>query len=163
MLALKNVLVAFDFGEASAAALRYGRSLAGQCGARLHVLHVRDNAFMRPIAGDPGEVAASIARQLQDQLSQSDRIGLDAVTAVRTADQPANEIVQYAADHQVDLIVVGTNGRKGVAHLLVPSVAERVVRTAVCPVLTVRHPEREFVVTEREVARVRTQEHPGRD
>ena len=163
MLALKNVLVAFDFGEASAAALRYGRNLAGKNGGRLHVLHVMENGFMRPIASDPRAVEAATIRQLQEQLTETDRTNLNAVAVVRTSDQPANEIVQYAADHQVDLIVVGTDGRQGVAHVLVPSVAEKVVRTAPCPVLTVRHPEREFVVPDREVAHVRTQEDPGRD
>jgi nucleotide-binding universal stress UspA family protein len=50
----------------------------------------------------------------------------------------ANAIVQYAADHSMDLIVMGTHGRSGFAHLLLGSVAEQVVRTAHCPVLTVR-------------------------
>jgi uncharacterized protein YbjT (DUF2867 family) len=54
--------------------------------------------------------------------------------------------VRYAAQHRVDLIVLGTHGRGPLGHILLGSVAERVVRTAPCPVLTVRHPQREFVV-----------------
>jgi nucleotide-binding universal stress UspA family protein len=61
------------------------------------------------------------------------------------SDDPAEEIVNYAATNGIDLIVLGTHGRGGMAHLLLGSVAEKVVRTAPCPVLTVRHPEREFV------------------
>jgi nucleotide-binding universal stress UspA family protein len=67
---------------------------------------------------------------------------------VLASNAPATAIVEYANEEGVDLIVLGTHGRGAVAHLLVGSVAERVVRTAPCPVLTVRHPEHEFVVTE---------------
>ena len=65
---------------------------------------------------------------------------------------PALTIVEYAELNHIDLIVTGTHGRGAVAHLLMGSVAERIVRTAPCPVLTVRHPEREFVVPDALVA-----------
>jgi nucleotide-binding universal stress UspA family protein len=68
------------------------------------------------------------------------------------SDSPAEEIADYARDASIELIVVGTHGRTGVSHLLVGSVAERVVRTAPCPVLTVRHPEHEFVVPDAKAA-----------
>jgi nucleotide-binding universal stress UspA family protein len=71
---------------------------------------------------------------------------------VITSDAPAAAIVDYAAREHIDLIVTGTHGRGGVAHLLMGSVAERVVRTAPCPVLTVRHPEHEFVLPDALVA-----------
>jgi hypothetical protein len=61
---------------------------------------------------------------------------------------PSVEIVRYAQERDIDVIVLGTHGRTGVAHLLVGSVAEKVVRNARCPVLTVRHPEHEFVMLE---------------
>ena len=57
------------------------------------------------------------------------------------SDNPAEEIVKYAKKHDIGLIVMGTHGRGTMAQLLVGSVAEKVVRTAPCPVLTVRHPE----------------------
>ena len=59
---------------------------------------------------------------------------------------PVVEILKYAAAQPIDLIVIGTHGRGPLGHMLMGSVAERVVRKAPCPVLTVRHPEREFVV-----------------
>ena len=59
---------------------------------------------------------------------------------------PAEEIVQYADEHAIDLIVMGTHGREGVMRVVLGSVAESVVRRAPCPVLTVRRPEREFVM-----------------
>ena len=65
---------------------------------------------------------------------------------LETSDDVANAITEYAKSTNIDLIVIGTHGRSAMAQLLVGSVAERVVRTARCPVLTVKHPEREFVV-----------------
>lgn len=67
------------------------------------------------------------------------------VRAVRYGNA-ANEICRYARKHSIDLLVLGTHGRTGLSHLLVGSVTERVVRISPCPVLTVRHPEHNFVV-----------------
>ena len=146
MIVMKNVLVAVDFDEASNVALRYARSLAKNFGARLHVLHVMENLFLKPMANDPRAIEAGITRRLLDTLSEEDRTILHAVPVVRKSDAPAEEIVKYAQAEQIDLVVMGTHGRPGFAHLLMGSVAEKVVRTAPCPVLTLRHPEREFVV-----------------
>jgi nucleotide-binding universal stress UspA family protein len=63
-----------------------------------------------------------------------------------TSNAPALTIVKYAQETKVDLIVMGTHGRGALSHLLMGSVAERVVRLAGCPVLVVRHPEHEFVL-----------------
>jgi nucleotide-binding universal stress UspA family protein len=68
---------------------------------------------------------------------------------VITSSSPAQSIVDYARDNQIDLIVMGTHGRGGAPAFLIGSVAERVVRTAPCPVLTVRHPERDFMRPEK--------------
>ena len=68
-----------------------------------------------------------------------------ALPIVMTSSAPAQAILNYAGDHRVDLIIVGTHGRSGLARLFMGSVAQHVVRLAACPVLTVRHPEREFV------------------
>ncbi len=152
MIHLRNVLVAIDFDDASMAALTYGRALAKNFGARIHVLHVLENLFLRPMAGDPRAIEAGVTRRLLDTLTPDDRQILQAVPVVRKSDAPAEEIVNYARDEQVDLIIVGTHGRPGVAHLLMGSVAEKVVRKAPCPVLTVRHPEHEFVVADETAA-----------
>ena len=145
MINLKNVLVAVNFDEVSNVALRYARGLAGNFGARLHVIHVMENLFLRPMANDPRAIEAGITKRLLDVLSEEDRTVLHAVPVVRTSDAPAEEIVKYAQAEHMDLIVMGTHGRPGFSHLLMGSVAEKVVRTAPCPVLTVRHPEREFI------------------
>jgi nucleotide-binding universal stress UspA family protein len=155
MIALKHVLVATDFGEASAVALNYGRGLARTFGATLHVLHVLDDiesraATMAAYGIDfpqmQKDMAAAAQRQLEALLSDEDREQLHARAVVITSTTPAQSIVQYARDAEVNLIVLGTHGRGAVAHFFVGSVAERVVRTASCPVLTVRESEREFVL-----------------
>ena len=153
MIAMKKVLVPVDFGEASDAALIYARNLAKTFGADLHVLHVTENLFLRPMANNPAAIEAGIANRLAERLTADDRQLLHAVAVLRKSDAPAEEIVRYANEENVDLIVMGTHGRVKVAHLLMGSVAEKVVRTASCPVLTVRHPEREFVIPDTVEAR----------
>ncbi|MEQ1910760.1 MAG: universal stress protein [Vicinamibacterales bacterium] len=148
MIDLKQVLVAVDFDEMSNVALNYARSLARTFGARLHVLHVMENPFLRAMANDPRAIESGITRRLLDTLTDEDRSVLHAVPVLRTSDAPAEEIVKYAQSELIDLIVLGTHGRPGVAHFLMGSVAEKVVRTAPCPVLTLRNPEREFVTAD---------------
>jgi nucleotide-binding universal stress UspA family protein len=144
MIELKNILVAIDFDDASMTALTYGRTLARTFGARLHVLHVLENSFLRAVANDPRHVESGVARRLEETLAAGDA-DIESVPIVRRSDSPADEVVNYARAEGIDLIVMGTHGRPGVAHFLMGSVAEKVVRTAPCPVLTVRHPEREFI------------------
>jgi len=78
-------------------------------------------------------------------LNDEDHSVLRARATLETSDHPAEAIVDYARQAEIDLIIMGTHGRTGMSQLLVGSVAERVVRTAPCPVLTVKHPEHEFV------------------
>jgi len=146
MIALKNVLVATDFGPVAEAALTYGRALAHTFGARLHVLHAMENSFLRPSAADPHAHGAGVLRTLNEQVTDDDRRALKAHVVLEISDNPALAITDYAKSANIDLIVMGTNGRGALAQLLVGSVAERVVRTAHCPVLIVKHPEHEFVL-----------------
>lgn len=152
MISLKVVLVATDFSEPSHTALGYGRALARNFGATLVVLHVADVVTSGLGAGggrfsEVQRAAEEAARaQVGALLTDEDRQTLRAKAVALTAIAPAETIVAYAKDAEVDVIVMGTHGRGGVAHLLMGSVAEAVVRTAPCPVLTVRHPEHEFVL-----------------
>jgi len=158
MILLKTILVATDFSPASEAALTYGRELASNFGAQLLVAHVAGNVLTRPYTGGDGiafvdpelqrALEAGAHRQLEAVISTEDREQRRARGIVITSNAPATAIVEYAKEEGVDLIVLGTHGRGAVAHLLVGSVAERVVRSASCPVLTVHHPEHEFVVAE---------------
>src|SRR5262249_98688 len=119
---------------------------AEKFGAHLHVLHVLDNVFLRATVADPIAIEATAKRRLEDRLTDDDRRALGAEAVIVKSDAPADEIVTYAKTRAAELIVMGTHARAGVSDVLMGSVAERVVRTAPCPVLTVRHPEREFVV-----------------
>ena len=162
MVTLKKVLVATDFGEPSAAALRYGRAIATAFGAKLHLLHVTDDlalgAFssVEGYAAFPSEVQEDIdraeRRQTEALLTESDRRWLNAEAVTITSKQTAATIVEYARANDIDLIVMGTHGRRAFARLMMGSVAERVVRTAPCPVLTVHSLQREFVAPDVDVA-----------
>jgi len=154
MIALKRLLVATDFGPAAESALQYGRAMARQFGAELHVLHVVDNVFARAITGyGYAAIAPNVQedleragqRQVEAVVHDDDGRDLRAVAATVTSINPAEAIVEYARAQAIDLIVIGTHGRGAVAHLFLGNVAERVVRLAPCPVLTVRHPEHEFL------------------
>ena len=160
MILLKKILVATDFGEASDSALSYGRDLARTYGAKLHVLHVAENLFAR--YRDDGsmvvlpqmqtDVENAARKRLEGLVTDEDRTMLHAEPVVLTALGIAEAIVAYAHAHTVDIIVMGTHGRRALSHLLMGSVAERVVRMAPCPVLTVRHPEHEFLAPDALVA-----------
>jgi len=154
MIALKNILVATDFGEAADSALAYGRELATKFGATLHVLHVAENVYITAFGAETyasfapdlqRDIEESAHRRLNEAVIDSDGTGPRTVPAVMTSGSPAFAIIDYANDHEIDLIVMGTHGRGTLGHFLMGSVAERVVRLAGCPVLTIRQPERDFV------------------
>jgi universal stress protein A len=152
MLNLKTILVATDFSDASQAALEYARGLAEKFGASLHVLHVLEDLAAHAwttevyVAALPG-VHEEMERQAQERLAtlftEDERVRFRVRTALRLG-SPFVEIIRYARDEHADLIVMGTHGRGAIAHMLLGSVAERVVRKAACPVLTVRHASHEF-------------------
>jgi nucleotide-binding universal stress UspA family protein len=153
MIRLKTVLVASDFSSASEAALGYGRELARTFGAKLRVVHVADNMITRYAfeggAPLPFEVQVEYEQATRERvnglLREDDRRELRAEAVLRTSNVPADAIVEEAKDSAADILVVGTHGRGVVAHFFLGSVAERVVRLAPCPVLTVRNPEHEFL------------------
>ena len=142
----RNILVPTDFEAASESALIYARTLCRVFGARLHLLHAMENLFMRATIADPHDLAAGLQQRLHDRLTDDDRRALHGTATLEVSDNPAQAIVDYANNTNIDLIVMGTHGRPAMDQLLMGSVAERVVRTSPCPVLTVRCPEREFVV-----------------
>jgi len=161
MITLKRILVATDFGDASEAAFNYGREFARTFKARLTVLHVAENVLTRAVGAEgymatfpdlQRDVEEAAQKQAEGLLSDEDRKDLGAAAIVMTSNATALTITTYARETNVDLIIMGTHGRGTVAHLLMGSVAERVVRTAPCPVLTVRHPEHEFVMPDALVA-----------
>ncbi len=155
MIKFEKILFPYDFSELSLHALRYARSFVETYEAELHVLHVLDEACQYwmamgpnsvPVGPPPDELLAAskqeMAKFVQEHLADA---AFPVKTEVRIG-RPFMEIIRYAREHQIDLIVLGTHGRSGLKHALMGSVAERVVRKAACPVLTIRHPEHEFVM-----------------
>src|SRR5215468_5547787 len=164
MIAMKNILVATDFGEAADSALRYGRELAGRFGATLHVLNVVENFYVTTFGAETyaafvpdmqRELENTARKRLDEALIDSDGSGPATKAVVMTSGSAAYAIVDYARENGIDLIVLGTHGRGVLAHLMMGSVAERVVRIANCPVLTVRCPQHEFVMPDTLVASAR--------
>lgn len=120
---IRHVLAATDFSDGAEAALALAVRYAAAAHAGLHVLHV----FAQ------GEI--NVTQLLSDAVA-SVAPGV-AVTVAATGGDPAEEILRYAAQHPIDLIVLSTHGRTGMSRLLLGSVAERVLRGARCPVLVV--------------------------
>ncbi len=154
VVSLNNILCPYDFSECSKHALKFAIEFATAYKAKLHLLHVFDIRvydYGEPIFGISvlpqdaigtikTELANSIPEKVKNELSASGGLETIAVPGV-----PFYEIIKFAKENEIDLIVIGTHGRTGIAHILLGSVAEKVVRKASCPVLTVRYPGQEFV------------------
>lgn len=146
MTAIRRILFPTDFSEQSKAAERLACELAGQFQAELHVLSVLEDAyFLAPEPSSmlmlPPNLFAEAKKQIEESVakvpSEEWSRGKQVVRATRIG-SAYSEIVKYANEHKIDLIVIGTHGRTGLMHVLLGSVAERVVRHAPCAVLTVR-------------------------
>jgi nucleotide-binding universal stress UspA family protein len=142
-----RILVPTDFSPPSDAALEYARILAAKFGSSLQLLHVIDepnasSAFVADgYAPNTENIRQGMLMQARERLAQVIKVAERThirVTADAVIGMPASAIVDYAAATGTSLVVMGTHGRTGLAHLLMGSVAEHVVRTAPCPVLTVR-------------------------
>jgi nucleotide-binding universal stress UspA family protein len=138
---IHTILFATDFSPCSRYALDVAFALARNLGARLLILHV---ASPSPFVtyGEFEKVldrSAGYRHELEEKLRQCERPGCHAEFVLKDGD-PAREIIQLAQDASCGLIVVGTHGRTGLDRLLTGSVAEKVLREASCPVLTVKTP-----------------------
>jgi universal stress protein A len=144
---IKQILVPTDFSETADAALAYATGLASELGATIRLVHVFSDPYTlatyvpevyAPVPPDKRERALEdVQKQLQARLGTIGTRGVTGTGDIVTG-LTAQQIVNYATTHAIDLIVIGTHGRRGVAHLLLGSVAEHVVRISSCPVLTVR-------------------------
>ncbi len=147
---LDKILVPTDFSETAQHALGYARDLAQRFDAEIHLLHVVPDPVAQGWAGEA--TGLIIPDLLQTWEADSERrlaeITVEGVTVERVTAVGHDfvEILRCAGGNGIDLIVMGTHGRGAVKHMLLGSVAEKVVRKASCPVLTVRHPGYEFVM-----------------
>lgn len=140
----KKIFVATDFSDASKGAMRCARELAAQFGSTLHVMHVVTDPWSQPWAAEAfatplGDLILQWQEKARRDLLAELPVEASANAVIVTpVGSPYAEIIRYATEQHVDLIVMGTHGRGALGHLLLGSVAERVVRKAPCAVLTVR-------------------------
>lgn len=154
-LVFHKILVPTDFSETADTALYYGKQLAQQCEAELHLVHVVEDPML--LAGSPALGPGPIPEahddtatreRLEQLLTPDDRKRLKTEVHVISGN-PGSVIPRYALDGEFELIVMGTHGRGPFSHMLMGSVAEKVVRSAPCPVLTIRHPTHRKAMSER--------------
>ena len=136
----KRIMCPVDFSEYSDAAVRYASTLAQESGAKLFLVHV-DESQVPYDAGYAGFIPQMDPEALKEKLAEVH----PSIATVETehfmlSGRAADALVDFANKHDIDLIVMGTHGRTGVARLLMGSIAEAVVRGAACPVLTVKLP-----------------------
>ncbi len=150
MIELRNVLLAVDFSDTCLKATDYAVALSNRFGAALHLLHVIEDpvVYLPMFESYPLPSREQFETYAQDRLenwvTSPEAEGLKLELHFRHG-TPHVEIIDYAEDSKIDLIVMGTHGRGIAAHLLLGSVAEKVIRKAPCPALTVHLSGRQFV------------------
>lgn len=150
-----RILVPIDFSEYADVTLRYARELACAYHATVDVLHVIEEAALPVVYGiEPVSVAvpeiqdrafAALARRAE--VAFGDRVPFEVHTSLG---YPSHEITEFAREHDNDLIVMATHGLTGLKHFFLGSVAEKVVRTAPCPVFSVKALKRSLVEADEE-------------
>lgn len=149
---LKTILVPVDFSRHSSKALAYAMAFADQFRASIVLLHVvepmvyPENYVTVPSVTD--DINGSLITAAEERLAElRESIGpVDVqITAKTRLGRPYVEIAEAAQEMRADLVILATHGHTGLKHVLLGSTAERVVRHAPCPVLTVRDPEQDFV------------------
>ena len=155
---IRRILCPTDFSPPARQALDYAMALTEKFAAELHVLHVVENPAL-PVHGSrfswalPDDILPRLVHQAELELAlavpQDDLQTIDQ-RMVRTVKvgHPVSAMIEYANEHTIDLIVIGTHGRTGVSRLLLGSVAEKLIRLSICPVLTVHPKGHQFIADE---------------
>lgn len=142
---IKKILFPTDFSEGALSALPYAVDMAKSYGAKLYMLHIiydiatASGWYVPHVSFDEmyKDLEAGAKKELE-RFGLEERKDLKDVELVVIRGVPYEEILKFAQEKGIDLIVIGTHGRKGLDRVLFGSTAERVVRNAPCPVLTVR-------------------------
>ncbi len=152
MISIKNILCPVDYSVYSEMALNYAIEFAEKYHAKLYLMHVLDirvydinNPDLYDINIVDEETLAKLRERLLRCVTEDTR-GKIAVEALIIQGVPFAEIIKASKEYKIDLIVIGTHGRTGISHAIMGSVAEKVVRKAPCPVLTIRHPGHDFIM-----------------
>ena len=139
----KRILCPVDFSDISKRVLEIAADLAKRFGADLHVIHVFQlpATMLEAVYEDPTDMEEEIRQRLNDKLNEfvqkTKKPDVKITTGVYEG-VPDVEIIKLARENQADMIVMGTRGKTGLSHVLLGSVAERVIRNAEVPVMTVR-------------------------
>lgn len=148
MIEIKSILFPTDFSECSSQALLYAVDIAKRYGSKVYILHVvydiskAVDQYVSPLAIE--EMYKDIIQRAKEEI---EKFSYDELTSLIDIERivitgiPHEEIINFVNKHNIDLIVMGTHGRKGIDRILFGSTAANVVRFAPCPVLTVRVPE----------------------
>ncbi|QDU79449.1 Putative universal stress protein [Polystyrenella longa] len=152
MIKLKKIMVATDFSPHSEVAISYATEFAKTFDAEVLVTAIVEEPSLMAELPPMGEAyfppnLAEIQQQSAEKACQKkiEEHGLKNARVVVEIGTPFVEIVRIAREEEVDMIIIGTHGRGAIAHMLLGSVAEKIVRKAPCPVLTVRSGEHEFI------------------
>jgi nucleotide-binding universal stress UspA family protein len=144
MYIVRNILVSTDFSDFSATAVEYASSFALLYGAKIHLVHVIESGAVMGVPNIELN-AAAVTRESEESAQEEMRKFVywklknnTNLEQVILHGEPHREIVRYAQENEIDLIVVATHGRTGLAHMLLGSVAEKVVRLSPVPVLAVK-------------------------
>jgi nucleotide-binding universal stress UspA family protein len=146
----KKILCPLDFSEFTDEIVDYAVSIAGKYGAELHFLHVIPNlnyytpyeSFLTPenLIALESSIETEVGKDFDKIMKKIDM----PVKKIIKSGAPFVEIIEYVKAESMDLIVMGTHGRSGIEHILIGSVAEKVVRKSPCPVLTIRPRNKAF-------------------
>lgn len=150
MISIQGVMVPVDFSKESVLAAKFAVSLAEEYKTKLYVMNVQEplHSSLRPYISDFEEFQEKLIEQVKDDLSKvipaaiKERVQVEEILEFG---HPHHVIVDKAKELGVDVIVIATQGRTGLAHVLLGSVAERVIRHAPCPVFVVRNPKDKYV------------------
>lgn len=144
---IKSILFPTDFSEGSAEALKYAVDIANKYGAKLFVIHVIYDVAKASGWYVPHTSMDQLYKDIEEGAKKElERFGVEELEKMKNLERhvikgiPHEEIINFAKNNKIDMIVMGTHGRKGIDRLLFGSTAAQVVRFAPCPVLTVRMP-----------------------
>jgi nucleotide-binding universal stress UspA family protein len=144
---IKNILFPTDFSEGSAQALQYAVDMSKRYGAKLYVVHVIYDIAKATGWYVPHVSMDEMYKDIQEGAKKElERFGVEELAGVKNVERrvitgvPHEEIINFVGANKIDLVVMGTHGRKGIDKILFGSTAAQVVRHAPCPVLTVRLP-----------------------
>ena len=147
MIKINKILCPLDFSKCSKVALKNAIELAKKVNAELHLFHAilmyEDDSYKPDDRLHDNIVSYALIEDISNQKLKNIAVdlagdGFKVVTVSSRAFSAAEEILRYAEDNQIDLIIMGTHGRTAISHLLLGSVAERIIRMSKCPVLTFR-------------------------